>query len=253
MANEAQKYTVQAFNNVVQGRDLQKALEFARDNPFSVVFEAAQQGNLDAINFIFYSSRKQIAAAFWKFFLGGAKIKPKIAQQRIEAGEADIFAAEVFAMLADIHGEANPLLTWDISKYDHLPEQEQLNKLGYYIYRYCQNLAYKLLRAHPEEYGYLSGRGGSEGLDTSYDALSDEGVDFADTKEDFANDYEVKSLKDQYLILLQTKYPKLYPVIKLRSEGFDTQTIAKKLGISPWNTNNLTAKAKEIFRDFANK
>jgi len=244
---------VTAFDRYVSGRDLQDALKYAQVTPFEKVLADARNGDIRAINFIFYSSRKQIAAAFWKYFMGGKKAPPKKAMQRIKAGHADVFAAEVYGMLADPEDSANPLKTYDNSKFKNEPEYEQLNKLGYYIYRYCQNLAFKMLRENPEEYSYGNPNEKAlpqEQVASSFDQHIENGNDLADANADFAQDVEISDTEQRFLLLLQTKYPKLYPVIKMRTEGKNTQDIAVVLGKSDWVINKYTALAKEVFKEW---
>lgn len=183
------------------------------------IINLAKKGDNDAINYIFDKTRRQIAKAFWQYYLGP---NPQFKKVKIKRGEAATYLSMVIEGLKS--KDSNPLLTFDPSKYK---EGDIINKLGYYIYRYAQNWAFKAIRSD-KNLG-IKQVGDSEISSVSLGRTSDDknsrGFDIG-VKDSSLDDVDIQDTFSRWFKRIQNPQDK--KIMKLRLQGVsDPKEIAK--------------------------
>jgi len=203
------------------------------------ILNDAKNGSTVAADYLFYQYRPIIAKAFWKYFLGPNK---KYHAQRIAAEADKDFASLAYHMLLGAE-DPSPYRTFQPSKFDS--KANLIKQFGYYLYRYLQNEAIKLIRAESLK-GMTGNVASTDDVKVStYD--SDEEISTQDTS---ITDVDFKETWLAYLKKLKKDYPKYYDVIKLRSRGLNLNQIASRLGVTEQSVRNYLKSAEQIYHSF---
>jgi len=245
---------IATFDKFISPRELKIAMDKFGTESFKPVLEAAKQGDKDALNLVFFSCRQVIASAFFKNFLGDKKYWAR----RIRNGDDQLFASEVYAMLAESARDKKGVLFTFKPEKTKATEEQILSRFQYYMLQYCIVLARNLNRK--EKKGGLGGYAKGDRPSPEFVTIKDAGSDKDATDEvelasqdSFVGDYEEKDVANKYLTYLKTKAPKLYDVVLLRIKGASKEEIMKKTGLSSWDYHNYLRKAKEVYQSYMAK
>jgi len=211
-----------AYGQIAQTQDGQKA-----------ILQQASSGDETAAIYLYDRLKKVVAKAFWKYYLGPNK---RVHQKRMQ-GKADVeFVSLAFELLLDGDREPSPYKAFDASKFS--PESDLIKQFGYYLYRYLQNEAFKLIRRQTT----ASGTGSA---DVSYDAL--ENSDALQSETNHADQIDAQETSRAFYQFVLRKKPELAPILKLMLQGFSTNEIAKKIGRSQMNTKTKKHQIQELW------
>lgn len=206
------------------------------------ILQAARSGDSVAADFLFSAYKKIIAKAFWTYYLGPNK---RYHQRRLEQGADADFASVAYNMLIGDEG-TSPYKTFNPDKFT--PEADLIKQFGYYLYRYLQNEAIKMIRA--ERMGGMTGNL-KQGEDVSTVGYEDH---FENSREaataDFSSDVDMKLTLEAFLKKLRAESPKQYQIFTSRLKGKSLQEIADELGQSQQAIRNQMKQVQDKYNDF---
>lgn len=233
---------IKGFDSLIQGINIKQIQHELQGLSFREILKLAKNKNMTALYWIYYLSRDVLAKAFFKYFLGDKKYW----KRRLEAGDDYVFAAECFEMLASPTG---PLFAFNPDVFSS--DEKIIDRAKYYIYRYAQALAFKILRER-----LLGGLSGNipknidkENLVTSYEAYL-ENSDLLASSDSFTDDIEIREVFAKFLVFLQKNYPKLYPLMLDRIRGLSYKEIAQKTSKTEQSVFMNVKKAYDLYKDF---
>ena len=232
----------------------------------------ASDGNSAAADFLFDLFKKIISKAFWKYYMGPDK---SFYKSRIDNGADKDFASMAYEMLLG-GGDPSPYETFKPSKFSS--KADLLKQFGYYLYRYMQNEAFKMIRA--EKMGGMTGnvkhqtgapkkqvpamqgkgladdrdKGLSAGIagDASVVGYEDhfENDEETSTPDSFTDDIELRETIRAFLKHLKTVKPLYHDVFYAKLQGMGSEAVADKLGISGQSVRNHLKAIKTLYDDF---
>lgn len=206
------------------------------------ILQDAAGGSAEAADFLFDLLKKVIAKAFWNYYLGPDRSKHAA---RISSGAAEDFASVAYAMLLG-GGDPSPYNTFKSSKF--APSANLLRQFGYYVYRYLQNEAFKMIRGDK-----MQGMTGN--------VANNEDVQVAGYEDHFENDEQASTSDDTgsvdeketiraFLDHLKTIKKVYYDVFRGKLKGLSTEDVAAKLGISGQSVRNHLKDIKSLYVNF---
>lgn len=278
---------VDTFRTLLSKRDIDEANEmwadFAEDYAGQVeLINAAQGGDIPAVNYLYLQLIPQIAGVFWNNFLGK---NARHRRRRIDQGETLEYASMVYEVLlsasiqmgdeddvkakmkvrsgsddveqeyAALMGTASPLRTFDPSVFDE--NTDVISKFGYYLIGALKNEATKHNRR--ERRGGLTGkRGKSETPDdignVSYEGTFENDTDSAATADDFARteneDSWERFARDP--VLDSGREPTTREVLRTflqqGVDNFDVTAVAEDFGTTNQTIRNRLAGMSSLFQ-----
>ena len=230
-----------AFNKYLSQSDVDKAMATypnIKDRKTQLkVLKDAKNGDLNAVNLLYYTYKGLTSKAFWKYYLGPDK---KYWPSRLRAGEDYDFASRAYELLASPDAKTSPYKTFDIKKFS--PETDLIKKFGYYFFRYLQSEAFKMLRAKG-----MQGLSGNIPQNEEINVASYEDVN--DNSEEASSpsgteDIDLRLTLDSFTDTLPAKYKKVF---ELKRQGMGVLDIAKTLGIAHVSVRSYLEKIKELW------
>lgn len=221
------------------------------------ILEDAKNGSVQAADFLFDKYKSIIAKAFWKYFLGPNQ---KMHKRRISSGADKDFASAAYEMLLG-SGEdlgTSPYKTFNPNKFS--PEADLIRQFGYYVFRYLQNEAFKMLRAEK-----MQGITGNVGADSDFGVSSYEGMttdvegkptgiegeeSALQSPDTFTMSTDMKETLKAFLQKLKKENMKYYNVFLNRLQGKSVNETADALGISNVTVRNITAAIEPMWKRF---
>jgi len=209
---------IDTFKKLLSPEDIAEAKEawadFADDYDGQVeLIEAAKEGDITAVNYLYLQMIPQVSSVFWNNFLGK---DPGYRRQRISQGDHLAFASMVYEVLLsasvqtgdeeavkdrmrthsgtedvdqqyeDLMGTASPLRTFDPEVFDS--DTDVIKKFGFYLIGALKNEAIKYNRR--ERRGGLTGKKGAgdeeDAKNVSYEAHFDANDEHSHDFDDFA-------------------------------------------------------------------
>lgn len=209
---------IDTFKKLLSQSDIAEANEawadFADDYDGQVeLLQAAKEGDITAINYLYLQLIPQVSSVFWNNFVGK---DARYRRQRIEQGDHLAYASMVYEVLlsasiqtgdeeavkarmkghsgaedveqeyADLMGTASPLRTFDPEVFDE--DTNLIQKFGFYLIGALKNEAIKYNRK--ERRGGLTGKKGAgdveDAKNVSYEAHFDSNDEHTHDFEDFA-------------------------------------------------------------------
>ncbi len=227
-----------AFNKYLSETDIEQAkaqYPDLRDRATQIkVIEDAKQGNLDAVNLLYFLFKGLTAKAFWSYYLGPDK---KYWPSRLRAGEDYDFASKAYELLASGDtGKTSPYATFNPDKFS--AKTDLIKKFGYYFFRYLQNEAFKMLRKKG-----MQGISGNIPKDANLSVESYEDVHDNTNETAVASgteDIDLKLTLDSFVDTLPFKYKKVF---NLKRQGMSMEDIGAELGI---HQNSVRTYMKDI-------
>lgn len=235
------------------------------------VIQDAADGNSTAADYLFTALKKIIARAFWKYYMGPDK---HYHAARISAGDDIDFASMAYTMLMG-GGTPSPFDTFKPSKFS--ASADLVKQFGYYVYRYLQNEAIKMIRSakmggmtgnvehitgKKKEIPFVQVKGGTSlpGTDDDADRARDVNVSgFDDNTEEasaadsFTDDIELRETLRAFLKKLKQVKPAYHDVFLSRLKGASVEETAAALGISGQSVRNYIKAVKEMYDDFVGR
>lgn len=247
------------FDNFVDKREIEKAVEKFGRYEIRPILAAAAASDPLALGLVFYLCRATIAATFFKYFLGDKKYW----RQRINAGDDVTWASEVFERLPRT---ANSFLTAPQNKRkkaSELPETEVLKLFRGYLYMRLKALAIHLNttegRSGVTGLGDIAakkkaGKNVAEPTFVGFKGAGDEadttGVELSSPYGNPAEEYEQKDTVAVYVDTLRSEYPDLYRLMALLMKGYSKEQVWTKLEIKPAKFYAMKRDAEAIFKKY---
>jgi len=229
-----------AFNKYISESEINKAIEAYGDlkdrSTQLLVLQDAKDGDLGAVNLLYYLYKGLTAKAFWTYYLGPDK---KYWPARLRAGEDYDFASRAYELLASgSEGKTSPYTTFNAQSFDM--KTDLIKKFGYYFFRYLQNEAFKMIRQkkHQGLTGNISQTAPIEVA--SYEDVYDNSVEASPVEEDL----DLKITLDDFTDSLSTRYKKVF---SLKRQGYPVNDIAEKLGVAHGSIRNYLKDIKELW------
>jgi len=207
------------------------------------ILSDAEHGETAAADYLFNFLQKVIAKAFWTYYLGPDKSKHRA---RIENGADKDFASVAYSMLLG-SGATSPFATFDASKFN--AKANLLKQFGYYVYRYLQNEAFKMIRADKMS-GMTGNIANKEDVQVAGYEDHFENDEQASTGDSFTDKTDIQLTLKAFLKQLKTIKQVYYDVFKAKLDGMDTEAVAVKLGISGQSVRNHLKAIKILYDDF---
>ncbi len=218
------------------------------------VIQDAAAGNSTAADYLFTALKKIIAHAFWKYYMGPDK---HYHAARIRSGDDIDFASMAYTMLMG-GGTPSPFDTFKPSKFS--ASADLVKQFGYYVYRYLQNEAIKMIRS--AKMGGMTGNvehiAGTKGKDTdqarpvNVSGFDDSTEETAAT-DSFTDDIELRETLRAFLKKLKQIKPAYHDVFLSRLKGASVEETAAALGISGQSVRNYIKAVKEMYDDFVGR
>jgi len=223
--------------------DSYSAMSGTQEGQLQILNDAAE-GNTVAADFLFDLFKKIISKAFWKYYLGPDK---KYHAPKIRAGGDKDFASMAYEMLLG-SGETSPYDTFKPTKFTSAADL--LKQFGYYLYRYLQNEAFKLIRA--EKMGGMTGNVKQDGEAVSVAGYEDhfENSEDASAADSFTGEVEMQETIRTFLIYLKKTKKIYYDVFLAKLKGASIEEVAVKLSISGQSVRNHLKAIKAIYDEF---
>lgn len=224
-------------------------LKLTQEAQLAILGDAAD-GNTIAADYLFDQYRRIISKAFWKYYMGPDK---HYYQSRISAGDDVDFASMAYEMLLG-GGEPSPYDTFKASKFTD--KANLLKQFGYYLYRYLQNEAIKMIRA--SKMGGMTGNVKQQNAKNNAEKVSTVGYEDhfenneeASATDSFTDDVELEETVKAFLKYLKGGSKPIYHEVFLaRLKGLSIEDTAAKLGISGQSVRNHLKAIKELYDTF---
>jgi hypothetical protein len=244
------------------------------------LLEAAKEGDVTAVNYLYLQMIPQVSSVFWNNFLGK---DPRYRRQRISQGEHLAFASMVYEVLLsasiqtgdektvkarmksrsghddvdqayeDLMGTASPLRTFDPDVFDE--NTNLIQKFGFYLIGALKNESIKYNRK--ERRGGLTGKRGKDDVEdvknVSYEAHFDSNDEHAHDFDDFANTENLDSWS-QFVgdgALDAGKTPTARDVLRdflAQEENFNVSVVADKYGATNQTIRNRLGGMADILK-----
>lgn len=207
------------------------------------ILKAASGGDTTAADYLFLVYKKIIAKAFWTYYLGPDK---KYYQGRLSDGADEDFASVAYSMLLGSEG-TSPYKTFSPDKFS--PEADLIKQFGYYLYRYLQNEAMKMIRA--EKMGGISGNVPTDQT-VSTVGYEDhfENTEKASSDDSFTDEADMQATLKSFLQKLKKENDTYYKIFKARMQQKGFEDIASELNISSQSVRNHLKKIQQMYNDF---
>ena len=208
------------------------------------ILQDASEGNTVAANYLFNVYKRIIAKAFWNYYLGPNK---RFHRQRLSAGADSDFAATAYEMLLG-STDPSPYATFNPDKFNK--KADLIKQFGYYLYRYLQNEAFKMLRA--DKLGGMTGniKTGDDAKTVSYD---DHYADSEDASvESHTDNIDLQETVKAFIKHLRSIKPIYSEVFKKRLSGKSITETAQELGITDQSVRNHLKAIKDLYDKFVN-
>lgn len=206
--------------------------------------EAAENGQEEAVNYLYVRFLPLIRSAFWKYLIGPNR---KYLSSKINSGEAEEFGNTAYTMIAGAESPS-PYKTFDPSKFSE--NTDLINQFSYYFYRYLQAASFKIIRAHKS--GSISSSNDDEDkekpVDISYDEYMSNSADAATPDESPRTDLNL--IFDDFSEWLgKEKGPEYKGVFDLVRQGYNFIDITEELELdNPQQARNIFNRIKKYFR-----
>jgi hypothetical protein len=284
--------TTKAFNEVLTPAEQEKARDKWEDLAQNYdgqmqIIEAAKNGDVTAVNYLYMQLIPQIASVFWKNFLGP---EAKYRQKRISEGALYDYLATVYLVLLsapysemeedeaiskwkqnvrvnntsdnwdfsmmydDLSSIRSPLNTFDANYFDE--DTNLIDKFGYYLMNYLKSEAKKMNYA--EKRGGLTGkkrRGSEDDVNASVPFESIEQHVYEGPREEIEN-IELSSAWESFVVDInsQTDEREPQPVDVLaeymRNEGkLSVKDLAEVFDTSSQTIRNKLTKAADLMKN----
>lgn len=276
---------IDTFKKLLSPADIAEANEawadFANDYDGQVeLIQAAKEGDITAINYLYLQMIPQVSSVFWNNFLGK---DPRYRRQRISQGEHLAFASMVYEVLLsasvqtgdeeavkdrmrayggtddvdqqyeDLMGTASPLRTFDPTIFDE--DTDVIQKFGFYLIGALKNEAIKYNRK--ERRGGLTGKRGKDDAEdaknVSYEAHFDSNDEHAHDFDDFSKTENLESwqqfVKDPALDA--GRAPTARDVLRDfldQEEKFNVSAVADKYGATNQTIRNRLGGMADILK-----
>jgi DNA-directed RNA polymerase specialized sigma24 family protein len=239
---------ISTFNNWVSRSRAEKALatyyEMSKTQEGQKqILAAASSGDVVAADYLFLVYKKIIAKAFWTYYLGPQK---QYHQKRLAMGADEDFASVAYSMLLGADG-TSPYKTFNPEKFR--PSADLIKQFGYYLYRYLQNEAVKMIRT--EKMGGIAGNipRGQEVSTVEYEDHF-ENTPQASSSDSFTGEVDMQETLKAFLQKLKQENTTYYNIFKARMQQKDFNTIAKELGMSSQSVRNHLKKIQQMYIEF---
>ncbi len=245
----------EAFNSYVPATQYKRAArtladkigaqpdQLASDEYAPEVLLMAQEGDSDALLFLYRKSRQAIGFVFWKYFIGPNK---RFLARRLQRGDDDFFAAEAW------HVMLKALQSFDVSKYAYGATENFLGKWHWWFQQYLKNATIRLNKEIDRE-GFTSVPDGEMPATHSM-PVDDAGKD-VDTislsRPSHDREIETQSALEQYMADLKRdvdtskKKRNFYDLLTYRLEGVSIDDIADLMDTTPWNIRKQLRMLKD--------
>lgn len=241
---------ISTFDNWVTGARAEKAIRMCseqvktREGQEDLLKEASE-GSTIAADYLFIRYRKVISKAFWKYYMGPDK---KYWKARLEAGEDRDFASTAYETLVG-KADPNPYDTFKPTKFT--VETDIIKLFGYYLYRYLQNEAFKIIRSS-KKYGMTGNvkKGDDFSVESYHSDADPERGEKVSVGPTYVEEIEMKDTISLFLKKLKRIKPIYYDVFKLRLTGLTVKDVAEKLGVTESTIRNHLASIKVLYTNF---
>ena len=236
--------SINTFTSYIPQAAIRKAETKFGINNLTDTLLAARQGDIDAINLLFYISKNVIASSFYNRFLGDKRFW----RQRIAAGDDYIFAGDIYEMfLTSARDHKGILWAFDPSKY--ITNLDKLDdRFRYYVLMYANRRA-DVLNSERSS-GGLVGKG-SKDLQTVAFENNPEIEDTPDLSSRLS-DVENQIHFEDYLKKLKQKDARMYSIIIDRVNDLPVEAIAKKNGMTVLYVKKFIRDAKRMYQEYSN-
>lgn len=276
---------IDTFKSLLSPRDIAEAnkawADFAKDHDGQVeLLQAAKEGDITAVNYLYLQMIPQVSSVFWNNFLGR---DPRFRRQRISQGDHLAFASMVYEVLLsasiqtgdekavkarmqgyvgasdvdqeydDLMGTASPLRTFDPSVFDE--DTNVIQKFGFYLIGALKNEAIKYNRK--EMRGGLTGKRGKDDVEdaknVSYEAHFETNEEHALDSNDFAKTENLEAWH-QFVedpTLDSGRKPTARDVLRdflSQEEKFNVAAVAEKYGATNQTIRNRLGGMADILK-----
>jgi hypothetical protein len=256
MMNRLLEAMTKAFDQVLTDRELERANGKWAQNVGDVkselaIIDAAKKGDELAINFLFDRFKGGFAKAFHKYYVGPQKQN----LNRIVQNSEDLEFASGCYELLNVSSRVSPLKTWSWDMQDR--GSSPLKSLNFYMMRYAQSLAWKMIRANKNEGLKDVGSGNTTNTvkTTSFDKDYGDGAHLDVSDDRVAQSYKNIEMQDQirdfYSRVLKGVKKTMFGLMSV-NPGIDLGELGQKVGLSRPTVRNLMDEIKQDWAKFSN-
>jgi hypothetical protein len=233
--------SISTFDSVVpeshrqQAHKAYDAMAQTQDGQKTILQNASSGDGLAAI-YLYDRLQRVITKAFWKYYLGPNKATR---QKRLEGGAASEFAQVAFEVLIDGNRQPSPYKTFDPKKFS--TEADLIKQFGYYLYRYMQNEAFKML-------GAAAGNKPKDVVEVGYDAVGEAEGEAAVPSHSADIDEQI-AMNDFYKYV-KRRAPAIADIAKLLMRGLSISEVADELGKSKMYIHKMRIKIQQLWKEF---
>lgn len=210
------------FTAFKYSKNAQKATEQYKDAPFDTLLGDAKDGVEEAIYYILLSSMGPVISVFKKYFLGNQSLTG----DQINDLSSDYLAEVYEDILRMSSEEKGPLYRFDPNTFSNKDTDFLLNKLKYYIYRYCEKVAKRIKN---EQYSTDS----AETMASAFD--DDEGGSYIDNIQspDYSNSQDFSGfMGDDFITWLRMRNTRYADFLTLLMYNIPKEKIMQKMGFT---------------------
>lgn len=205
------------------------------------ILKQASMGEGDAALYLYDRLEKIVAKAFWKYYLGPNKEFRKV---RMVGGAAQEFIAVTFELLMDRTRDPSPYKTFDPSKFN--ASADLIKQFGYYLYRYLQNEAFKLIRSARSGGVTGSAEGGVAISTQDYDTAVGDDVAVESHSDAIDQQETIRAFYDH----LKATAPAIAPMFADVAKGATTAELSKKHKITGTGVRHRMGLIKQAWEEF---
>ncbi|MCA1800705.1 MAG: hypothetical protein LC650_05375 [Actinobacteria bacterium] len=205
----------------------------------------AQEGDPDALLFLYRKSRRAIGYVFWKHFIGPNK---RFLARRLSRGDDDFFAAEAW------HVMLKALESFDVSKYAREATDNFLGKWHWWFQQYLKNATIRLNKEIDRQgFTGVGAQAGDMPTTTSM-PVDDAGRDVETVNlshPSHASEIETEESLRQYMDDLKRDVDtskdkrEKFDLLNYRLEGMSIEDIAEIMGTTAWNIRKKLRSLKD--------
>lgn len=256
-ASESRMFSeaIDTFKTLLPAKDVEKAHdiwdEFASDYYGQIeLLNAAKEGDVTAVNYLYLKLIPQISSVFWKNFLGP---NANFRRQRLENGDQFAFASMVYeVLLSSSAGEgvtdvSSPLDSFDPEVFDE--NTNLIDKFGFYLKGFLKNEAMKWNRK--EMRGGITGKK-EKGAEEDVSSVSFEDAENHESGRNDFNETEDLDAWDAFKVdedLDLGKKPTPRDVLKdflSQEDKFNVSSVAEKYGTTNSTIRNRLAGMADV-------
>lgn len=228
---------ITSVDTYIPVRNVQIALAkgFDPELQFHKTIGAAKNGDVDAINILFYNCRHVIGKAMFKFF--GQR---QYWKTRIAVGDDYLFLAEMYALFLKSAKNGNRFL-WTF-KPEMYPGAELQHFRGYLL-KVAMALGIQMNKQRATNGMTCVGKGkvNCTSIDT------DEGIDIADRSDDTQARLEFQ----EYLNYLKKHHPQGAIVVEGKMKGMSISEIGERLNVKDTRVRIILRNMKQVYEEFS--